>query len=68
MTRKDYVVIADAFALTRPVDRGVLPQSSDKPERILRNQWLVDREYVANAFADDNPAFDRLRFYEATEA
>ena len=68
MTRKDYIQLAAGFALTRPLNRNELPQSSNKPARFMRNQWLQDRAVVADVFARDNPRFDRETFYEATEA
>lgn len=68
MTRKHYRAIAAALALVRPADAREFPQSSNEPPRFMRNQWLVDRDAIANVLADDNPAFDRARFIRATEA
>ena len=57
MTRKDYVKIAKAFAVTRPTGPGT----------ITRIQWARDREVIANVLETDNPRFNREQFYSATE-
>jgi hypothetical protein len=56
MTRKDYVVIAKAFATTRP--------SPTTRHRI--NQWDADRYSIAIELQRDNPRFDMDRFLRAT--
>ncbi len=68
MTKKDYVALAAAFVLTRPLDRNVLGQGSERVERSLRNQWISDRDAGANALAGDNPRLRYGTFIEATEA
>ena len=58
MTRKDYVAIAEAFADSRP---------SAVTTPVQFYQWEDTRNKVANVFAEDNPRFDRQRFYKACE-
>lgn len=58
MTRKDYVKLAEALRLSRPTlwnDIG-------------RAAWRAARDSIADTLQDDNPRFDRERFYNATEA
>jgi len=61
MTRKDYVAIAEAFATTKP-------ETADNVQaREARYQWKLVMTEIADVFADDNPRFDRDRFYTACE-
>lgn len=57
MTRKDYVVIAKAFSVTRP---ATATES--------HYQWLCDLHTIADVLATDNPRFDRERFVSACQA
>ena len=52
MTRKDYIVLAAAFA-------GVVTEEGEG------GTWSELRYEVANVLAADNPRFDRARFYSA---
>jgi hypothetical protein len=63
MTRKDYVAIAKAFQYSY---LKITPDSDDA-DCAHRNVWHVLRMDIANALADDNPRFDRQRFYTACE-
>jgi hypothetical protein len=56
LTKKDFVKVADALAKTRPL------VNADK-----REQWELLREALCTVFKDDNPAFDKQRFIDATE-
>jgi hypothetical protein len=53
MTRKDYVLIAEALA------------RADRPYAEGRAQHRTDCEAIADALAQDNPRFDRERFLKA---
>lgn len=55
MTRKDYVLLADALRYTLP----------DVCREISLRQHANDCEAVANALAKENPRFDRARFLAA---
>lgn len=68
MTRKDYVLIAVSLAAVRPRPsdvNGSPDWASEHMGRVL--QWRTDRAVIANALEADNPRFDRVRFYAATE-
>jgi hypothetical protein len=58
MTRKDYVLIAEAAATARPNPR------SDRGKDWY-DGWHVTVCALANALANDNPRFDRERFLKA---
>lgn len=58
MTRKDYELIANALAVTRP-------SFTDGQKHI---QWSMTREMLAIMLREDNERFDKERFREATEA
>jgi hypothetical protein len=55
MSRKDYVLLADALAYRRPevswLNKAV--------------QWRHDVDAIATALGRDNPRFDRTRFIKA---
>ena len=51
MTRKDYIALAAALALSRP-------SRSD----VGYEQWHKDCRHIMAALAGDNPRFDRDRF------
>lgn len=69
MTRKNYVAIAAALARTRPWDGPLTPElAMDAPERRWFEQWRVTRDAIIGVLQHDNPAFDRVRFIQATEA
>lgn len=57
MTRKDYILIALALRDVQPRD--------DSPFCAVM-QWKNDRDSIADAFAADNPHFDRVRFDAAS--
>lgn len=59
MTRKDYVLIARVFAMTRPF--GKSGSHPDKAE-----QWRVTRDEMAAMLLRDNGRFDTARFVAAT--
>lgn len=56
MTKKDFVKIASAFSKSRPL------VNADK-----REQWELLREALCTVFKDDNQAFDKQKFIDATE-
>ena len=77
MTKKNYIAFAQVFAATRP-----LPPESDPEATVSRqedyaddclcyegasNLWSDLRGAIASIFQADNPAFNRNRFFEATE-
>jgi hypothetical protein len=53
MTRKDYILIADALRSEKPNDGW------DPNKRV---QWDLDCKAIAQALAGDNPRFDREHF------
>lgn len=55
MTRKDYILIAEALRYGR-----IDAYSQDQ-----RDQHEVDAAHIADALARDNPRFDRERFLKA---
>ncbi len=57
MTRKHYIVLAEALLMARPGG----PRSAVR----MADQWRSDVIAIANALASDNPRFDRERFYTA---
>jgi hypothetical protein len=59
MTRKDYVLLAEALSGTRPRDRGT------DVAAWMAAQWRADLNAVADALARDNYRFDRTRFLMA---
>lgn len=62
MTRKDYVVLAEALADSQMGNARSLEKAQH-----WHAQWLTCVETIADALAADNPRFDRQRFYNATE-
>jgi len=57
MTRKDYVRIAQALKMSRPqVHEG---------RNIEYSRWFQSVLRLADALQDDNPRFNRSRFYVA---
>ncbi len=56
MTRKDYVLIAEALKKARPTP-------SDYNSAHV--QFRADVTLIADALANDNPRFDRERFLKA---
>ena len=56
MTWKDYAKIASAL-------RKVKPHYVGTP----LVQWEIDRDAIAQTLQEDNPRFDRDRFYAACE-
>jgi hypothetical protein len=59
MTHKDYVRLARALVYSRPKDGEIWDAV---------NLWKGVRQQVATELAEDNPRFDRGKFYAATEA
>lgn len=57
ITRKDYQYLAAAFRYSRPV----------KMKGYKYDQWLLDREYIIQYLARDNPSFDAMTFRMHTE-
>ena len=65
MTRKDYVLIAEALRAVRP-RAGDANATADVVQWMGRlDQWSDVALSVAEALARDNERFDRLRFLEA---
>lgn len=60
MTRKDYVLIAEALKMSQHNAYG-------DPDHPIHLQWRNTRECIADMLQNDNPNFDRERFYAATE-
>lgn len=54
MTRKDYVLIANAVNLAK-----------DQAAPAERNQIYWTAHFIANALRRDNPRFEKARFMEA---
>jgi hypothetical protein len=66
MTRKDYELLANTFAKTKPTPE----QFPDEAQwRVLYSQWEMDIRTLCDALGAANPRFDRGRFqYAATSA
>ncbi len=62
MTRKDYVLIAEALKNARPDPHGTTIS------RHRYDGWHVSACALADALANDNPRFDRERFLKACGA
>ena len=62
MTRKDYVAIAAAIALTRDYIARTEPEENQID---MRDGAALAAEHIANVMAQDNPRFDRQRFLKA---
>ena len=56
MTKQDFIKMAKAFAKRRPL-----------ANKEKREQWEELRETFCEIFSDNNHAFDKQRFIEATE-
>jgi len=56
MTKKDYIVLAEAFRHSA--------MSGDD----ARRQWACTRHWIMQVLRDDNPRFDTDRFIMATNA
>lgn len=69
MTRKDYVLLAEAIAqFTRDLDADDLITTSEKGRAILSGERVAAQTIahrLADLFALDNPRFDRSRFLKA---
>ncbi len=59
MTRKDYILIAEAVKASRPET----PHSPD--DKPYLSQCFATANALARALANDNPRFDRERFLKA---
>jgi hypothetical protein len=55
MTKKDYILLADAFLQTRPLEHWANKLT----------QWQQDVVHVAHALKLNNARFDATRFMEA---
>lgn len=60
MTKKDYELIAEALKMSQHSHYG-------DPDHPIHLQWRETREIIADMLQQDNPNFDRERFYNATE-
>lgn len=70
MSRKDYILIANALRMTRPnpVVTVYEGQENTFTNHITLDQWGADRGAIMSALSSDNYRFDRDRFIRATEA
>jgi len=76
MTRKHYVALAKALALSRPTIAAHTRTSAVGNNTFVNHitfdamlvQWIADREVLMGTLNADNPRFDRERFIAATEA
>lgn len=64
MTRKDYILIANALKLAKPIAKHEA-YALDHNERLCFDTFRNAAHSVANAFASDNPRFDLERFLKA---
>jgi hypothetical protein len=64
MTRKDYVAIATAMNRNKPATDNDTDRAA---HNMVRLQWASDCMAIADTLAEDNPRFDRDRFYRACE-
>lgn len=60
MNKKDYVKFAALFA-----GELALANVGDREDRLLTVRAII--KSMADIFAQDNPSFDRQKFYEACE-
>ena len=58
MTRKNYLAIAQAFAVHRPIEGPIGHNQA-------QNTWVALQKEIGDVFETDNPNFDRERFYAA---
>lgn len=67
MTKKDYKLIAKALARSRPFIREIGGALFSRGEKMTAaaNAWHCAYANIANALADHNPTFDRVKFREA---
>lgn len=64
MTRKDYILLAEAVAnVATRADLGDIPSHHHLPSVL----WAIDQviDHIAIALEKDNPRFDRERFIQA---
>lgn len=64
MTRQHYIRIAAALKAANP---HLETSDSTNAYRYMKKAWRNTVETVADALADDNPRFDRSRFYAAAD-
>lgn len=69
MTKKDYELIARALASSKPKSWIQLADEGKDWTYTyeLEEQWSEIRDALADAFAQDNPHFDREKFLTACE-
>ena len=68
MTRKDFQLIADAFAAATPfIDTPAVPNGSGNPTNAwgLADGWARSINKVAAALEESNPRYDRDKFVDA---
>lgn len=63
MTRKDYIALAAAFAVTRPY----VAKRSTHEQRVAYEVWHHTRSQIMQVLAADNYNFNRSCFIDATE-
>lgn len=65
MTKKDYLLVADALNEAKPkvVDQAV--KDATGIDEAIRIQWHFDCRLIAHALGFDNDRFDRQRFLKA---
>ena len=56
MTKKDYIILADAFLCTRPMEHW---------DANKLTQWQQDVAHVAHALMLNNPRFNASKFMQA---
>lgn len=56
MTKKDYILLAEAFRESKPP-----LYAADA----VMSQWTLDVEYIVTCLGRDNPRFSPTKFWEA---
>lgn len=59
MSKKDFIALAYALRLSKPVGIGFEPQTY----LAVRAQWEADRMRIADVLARSNPRFNRTRWF-----
>ncbi len=70
VTKRTFAAIAEKFRLSKPyvpegADADALTAQECRARCAKAAQWSNDVVVVADAFAAENPRFDRIRFYRA---
>ena len=63
MTRKDYVLIANALLANKPLDTD--SYTDGRSYHVALNQWKNDCRSIADKLQGDNDTFSRFTFLEA---